>query len=146
MSINIRSLKGIDYDEMTAAFNDAFSDYDIPAHYTTEYLHDLVQRRGYRPDLAVGAFDDRRLVAFVFNCLDGDEAYNSGTGVVVSHRRRGIARQLMDRSIDHMRAKGMDIAAVGTGGDHGHGPARAVYEALGFTALPGVRYLKLLEP
>jgi GNAT superfamily N-acetyltransferase len=60
------------------------------------------------------------------------------------YQRRGIARQLMDRSVEHMRAQGMDIAAVGTGGDPGHGPARAVYEALDFTALPAVRYLKLL--
>src|SRR5262245_11449401 len=99
MSINIRSLKGIDYDVMAEAFNDAFSDYAVPARYTTEYLRDLVLRRGYRPDLAVGAFDKKRLVGFVFNCLDGDEAYNSGTGVVISHRRRGIARYLMEKSI-----------------------------------------------
>src|SRR5205823_407511 len=32
-------------------------------------------------------------------------------------QRRGIATLLMDRSIDHMRTCGMDIAAVGTGGD-----------------------------
>ena len=51
----------------------------------------------------------------------------------------------MDRSVDHMRERGMDIAALGTGGDPGHAPARALYEALGYTALPGVRYLKLLD-
>jgi GNAT superfamily N-acetyltransferase len=61
------------------------------------------------------------------------------------YQRRGIARQLMDRAAEHMRAQGMDIAAVGTGGDSGHGPARALYEALGYTALPGVRYLRLLD-
>jgi GNAT superfamily N-acetyltransferase len=66
-------------------------------------------------------------------------------GVDPSYQRRGIAKQLMDRSIAHMRDRGMDIAAVGTGGDRGHAPAREVYESLGFTALPGVRYLKLLE-
>lgn len=60
-------------------------------------------------------------------------------------QRRGIARRLIEKSIDHMRSCGMDIAAVGTGGDPGHAPARAVYEAQGFTALPGVRYLKLLD-
>lgn len=60
-------------------------------------------------------------------------------------QRRGIARRLIERSIEHMRTSGMDIAAVGTGGDPGHAPARAVYEAEGFTALPGVRYLKLLD-
>jgi GNAT superfamily N-acetyltransferase len=60
-------------------------------------------------------------------------------------QRRGIARRLIERSIEHMRTCGMDIVAVGTGGDPGHAPARAVYEAEGFTALPGVRYLKLLD-
>jgi GNAT superfamily N-acetyltransferase len=60
------------------------------------------------------------------------------------YQRRGIARLLMDRCEAHMRASGMDIAAVGTGGDPGHAPARAAYEAFGFTLLPGARYLKLL--
>jgi GNAT superfamily N-acetyltransferase len=61
------------------------------------------------------------------------------------YQRRGIARQLMERASEHMRSHGMDIAAVGTGGDPGHGPARALYESLGYTALPGVRYLRLLD-
>ena len=61
-----------------------------------------------------------------------------------AHQRRGIGRQLIHRSLEHMREHGMDIAALGTGGDPGHAPARAAYEALAFTALPGVRYLKLL--
>jgi len=39
----------------------------------------------------------------------------------------------MERSVEHMRNHGMDIAAVGTGGDDGHGPARALYESLGYT-------------
>ena len=81
--------------------------------------------------VALNAFHDRMGVV---DMIAVDPAY----------QRRGIARQLMDRSIEHMRAEGMDIAAVGTGGDPGHAPARAVYEVLGFTALPAVRYLKLL--
>ena len=44
-----------------------------------------------------------------------------------------------------MCAEGMDIAAVGTGIDPGHGPARALYESLRSTAVPGVRYLRLLD-
>ena len=60
------------------------------------------------------------------------------------YQRRGIARRLIAESIAHMRDYGVDIAAVGTGSDSGHAPARAVYESEGFTALPGVRYLKLL--
>jgi len=41
-----------------------------------------------------------------------------------------------------MRQHGMDIAVVETGGDPGHAPARAAYEASGFTLLPIARYLQ----
>lgn len=51
----------------------------------------------------------------------------------------------MERAAEHMRAEEMDIAAVRTGADPVHGPARAPYEALNYTAQPGVRYLRLLD-
>jgi GNAT superfamily N-acetyltransferase len=82
--------------------------------------------------VALNAFHDRMGVV---DMIAVDPAY----------QRRGIGRQLMNRSLQHMREQGMDIAAVGTGGDPGHGAARALYEALGYTPLPGVRYLKLLD-
>jgi hypothetical protein len=44
-----------------------------------------------------------------------------------------------------IRSYGESDLAVGTGGDTGHGPARALYESLGYRALPGVRYLLLLD-
>jgi GNAT superfamily N-acetyltransferase len=94
------------------------------------------------------AVADGRPVGFAAVALN---AFHERMGVVdiiavdPAYQQRGIARQLMDRSAVHMRAHGMDIAAVGTGGDAGHGPARALYESLGYTALPGVRYLGLLD-
>jgi len=127
MEMRIRSLKGIDYDVMAEAFNDAFSDYAVPAKYSVEYLRDLVLRRGYHPDLAAGAFDGPRLVGFVFNCLDGDAAYNSGTGTVISHRRRGIARQLMERSIETLPVKRYVLEVIET-----NERAAALYRDLGF--------------
>jgi GNAT superfamily N-acetyltransferase len=78
-------------------------------------------------------------------------AFHEGMGVVdmiavdPPYQRRGIATQLMGRSAEHMREQGMDIAALGTGGDPGHAPARAMYEASGYTALSVVRYLELLD-
>jgi GNAT superfamily N-acetyltransferase len=93
------------------------------------------------------AVADGRPVGFAAVLLD---AFHEGMGVVdiiavdPRYQRRGIAQQLMEHSTEHMRARGMDIAAVGTGGDTGHAPARALYESLGYTALPGVRYLRLL--
>ena len=89
-----------------------------------------------------------RAVGFATVALD---AFNEGMGVIdivgvdPEFQRRGIATRLTNHALDHMRRCGMDIAAVGTGGDPGHAPARATYEALGFTLLPSARYLKLLD-
>jgi GNAT superfamily N-acetyltransferase len=98
-------------------------------------------------DVFVAAIGDRP-IGFSAVALN---AFHERMGVIdiiavdPEYQRSGIARRLIDRSIEHMRSCGMDIAAVETGGDTGHAPARAVYEAHGFTALPGVRYLKLLD-
>ena len=94
------------------------------------------------------AVADGRPIGFVTVALN---AFNEGMGVIdivgvdPDFQRRGIASRLTEHALLHMRRCGMDIAAVGTGGDSGHAPARAMYEALGFTSLPVARYLKLLD-
>jgi ribosomal protein S18 acetylase RimI-like enzyme len=60
-------------------------------------------------------------------------------------QRHGIASALTDYALDQMRARGIDLAIVATGGDPGHAPARATYERAGFTACPQVWYSKLLR-
>ena len=66
-------------------------------------------------------------------------------GVDPDHQRHGIGSRLTEFATDHMRSRGMDIAVVETGGDPGHQPARAAYEAAGFTLLPIARYFRLLD-
>ena len=126
--IEIRPLAGVDLETLSTAFNDAFSDYAVRVHYTTDYLRNLLLRRGYRPDLSPGAFEGDRLVGFVFNGLENESAYNSGTGVVVSHRRSGIARTLMERSIDTLPAKKYVLEVI-----EGNERAEALYRSLGFS-------------
>ncbi|MFN0091542.1 MAG: GNAT family N-acetyltransferase [Acidimicrobiales bacterium] len=59
-------------------------------------------------------------------------------------QRRGIATLLTDLALEEMRARGIDLAIVATGGDPGHAPARAAYEKAGFTGAPQVWYARLL--
>jgi ribosomal protein S18 acetylase RimI-like enzyme len=56
------------------------------------------------------------------------------------HQRRGHARALMEFAIQRLQDQGLELINVGTGGDPGHAPARALYEAVGFTGLPLVNY------
>ena len=64
--------------------------------------------------------------------------------VAPDHQRAGVASRLLERAVTEMRARGVPLAVIGTGGDDGHAPARALYERHGFTALPLVRYYRAL--
>jgi ribosomal protein S18 acetylase RimI-like enzyme len=59
-------------------------------------------------------------------------------------QRRGIGSLLTERALDEMRARGIDLAIVATGGDPGHAPGRATYDKAGFTPVPQVWYSKLI--
>jgi GNAT superfamily N-acetyltransferase len=98
-------------------------------------------------DVFVAVTDDR-LVAFVaiaLNAFHERMGWIEIIGVDPDYQRRGIGSQLTKFAVDHMRSRGMDIAVVETGGDPGHAPARAAYEAAGFALLPVARYFRLLD-
>ena len=58
------------------------------------------------------------------------------------YQNHGIGTALNDLALEKMKASGMRMAVVGTGGDPGHAPARRSYEKVGYTGLPLVRYYK----
>ena len=93
------------------------------------------------------ALADGRPVGFAAVALN---AFHEGMGwidligVDPDYQRRGIASRLTEHASEHMLRCGMDIAVVETGGDPGHAPARAAYEAAGFTLLPIARYFRML--
>jgi ribosomal protein S18 acetylase RimI-like enzyme len=60
------------------------------------------------------------------------------------YQNRGIGTQLNVAALEVMKAAGMRVAVVGTGGDESHSPARRSYEKAGYTPFPLVRYYKAL--
>jgi ribosomal protein S18 acetylase RimI-like enzyme len=92
------------------------------------------------------AVDDGTTVGFVNVIFD--EAECSGEIYMIAvdpaAQRRGIASRLTEHALDEMRARGLDLATVATGGDPGHAPARRTYEKAGFIGCPQVWYAKLL--
>ena len=98
-------------------------------------------------DVFVAVAEERPVgfVAIALNAFHERMGVIDIIGVDPAYQRRGIALQLTDFAIEHMRGRGMDIAVVETGGDAGHAPARAAYESAGFTLLPIARYFRLLQ-
>src|SRR5688572_6486329 len=96
----IRTLTHDDFESLHAAFLAAFSDYVVKFALTPEQLAEMLTRRGWVPEVSVGAFEDGTMVAFTLNGVEGDRAYDTGTGVIPTHRRRGLGRALMERSFE----------------------------------------------
>jgi ribosomal protein S18 acetylase RimI-like enzyme len=114
-------------------------------------------RQGQRDAVAQVCADTERftsLVAVVDNSIVGFIAYTIDTAeqsgevellaVHPDYQNHGIGTRLNSYALDEMKARGVCLAVVATGGDSGHAPARRSYEKAGYTGLPLVRYYKAL--
>lgn len=99
------------------------------------------------PDLTVTvAVEESDVLGFVAVVIDSTDASGEIDMVAVDPdaQRRGVGGALTAHALGQLRAAGCTLAVVATGGDPGHAPARALYEAAGFTALPLVRYYRTI--
>lgn len=64
--------------------------------------------------------------------------------VSAENRRHHTGTDLCEHALAKMKAGGVEVVALGTGGDPFHAAARSLYESLGFTPFPGVYYFKAL--
>ena len=113
-------------------------------------------RRRQRKDVEAALADDHmtvwvadadgRAVGFVAAKLDPDVGIGEIYMLAIDpdHQRRGLGGELTAVATEWIRAAGLSIAMIDTGGDPGHAPARRLYEQAGFTPMPLVRYFKAL--
>jgi len=93
-------------------FTEAFSDYRVPMRLPLWEFRQMLQRRGYRPELSVGAFENDRLIGFVLNGMRGwngvPTAYDVGTGVIGAFRERGISSKLFTQAGQLLKERGIE--------------------------------------
>jgi GNAT superfamily N-acetyltransferase len=65
-------------------------------------------------------------------------------GVDPEAQRTGAGRALTTHAEGWLRTQGMAVAFIGSAGDPGHAPARALYEALGYRPFPAIQFYKAL--
>lgn len=104
-------------------------------------LHDPARHQ----EVAV-AEADGELVGYVAWGVDPDRRNGTITilAVAAAHRRHHAGTALCEHAFARMRRHGAEVVEIGTGGDPFHAPARALYEALGCTALPVTVYYRTL--
>jgi len=98
-------------------------------------------------DVWVAVVDDRPVGFVAVSIIDEDAAKAGEIHMVAvdpADQGAGIGASLVQHALDAIKAQGIDLAVVATGGDPGHAPARALYEKFGFNPLQLVRYYRAL--
>ena len=130
--MELKSLNKTCLDELFEAFEQAFADYEVQLNKVE--LLTMLKRRGFDPKVSFGAFAGNKIVSFTCNGI-GDfygtpTAYDTGTGTLKDYRGRGLATQVFQYSIPHLKELGikeylLEVLQHNTG-------ALSVYRKLGF--------------
>lgn len=106
-----RLLSSADFHPLYECFLEAFSDYQVSLQMSEEQFEWRLKRDGVELEISAGAFDGERMIGFYVNgrgLWRGKEtAYDAGTGVIPSHRRRGVAEELFEFLAPRLREVGI---------------------------------------
>lgn len=106
--LHMKSMEHITLEVLHNAFVDAFSDYQVKIELPLWKFQQMLQRRGYHPEISIGAFEEELLVGFVLNGLrewNGKKTvYDLGTAVLPDYRRQGITKEML-RSVQKLLQK-----------------------------------------
>ncbi len=133
--MHISTLEKVSTEQLTEAFNHAFSDYLIPLQLTTQNMADKLKSEAIDLSLSAGFFDGDVLVAFILHGYDypthGPVVYNGGTGVRPGYRGRGLTTKMYEHLIPFLKEKGIynhQLEVIS-----GNDVASSIYEKTGFT-------------
>ena len=134
--IEIRFLDDLnDPADLHHTFLRAFSDYLIPMNLNRLQFQQLLERRGTRKEVSVGAYDDGVPVGFTFNAFEMygsiPTAYDVVTGIVPEARQKGIAQRLFEFALPKLKKIGAQRYVLEV--FENNLPALRLYEKIGFS-------------
>ena len=143
-----RFLTASDSRSLYECFLEAFSDYQVSLQMSEEQFEQRLKRDGVELDLSVAAFDGERMIGFYMNATglwhEKQTAYDAGTGVIPSHRRRGVAAELFDLLVPRLKERGITqyLLEVLISNER----AVSLYRKLGFEEVRKLAVLRSSEP
>lgn len=123
-----------DFDRLYQATLDAFANYVVEYQPTKEALERMFLIENIDFGLSVGTFDGEEMVGFMLNGTgtwkDKKTIYDGATGVVPSHRNRGLSRRMFDFILPVLHENNfeqylLEVITVNK-------PALRLYQSLGF--------------
>lgn len=112
MSVEYNHLSKDGFSDVYQCFLEAFADYHVDMSYMNqERMFNRMLKNGVDFGASVGAFDNGKMVGFTLIGVDDwgghKAAFDAGTGIIPSHRGKGIAGGMFSYSLPDLKAKGI---------------------------------------
>jgi len=101
--MEVKQLKTID----AKTFNLAFSDYQVPFHFSERQLEWNLRKNSFDKTCSVGLYDKDELCGFILNGRRDDKAYDCGTAIIREYRGNGYAHLLVNEAISLLKEQGL---------------------------------------
>jgi len=132
--ISFNTLENTTFDEIEVAFNNLFSDYYLPIHFSAAQLRKKFDCEDGSLSLSVGAFLEGELIGFILHYFKEENGlrslYNGGTGVIPSQRGKGLTARMYEfilPKLQRIKIDKMILEALTI-----NSPAIHVYKQIGF--------------
>ncbi|MDO3677403.1 GNAT family N-acetyltransferase [Paenibacillus ehimensis] len=116
MELTVKRLSECTLNQAVEAWNKGFEDYYVQIVMTVDMFLARMAAESLSADYSFVAFDGDEPVGIILNgirTIGGVKtAWNGGTAVAVSHRRLGVAKQLLEASIRLYREEGVSRATL----------------------------------
>jgi len=133
-NLKIKLLTNKHVEQVHQAFNDAFSDYEVPIQMPFEKFIEMMETRDLNPVFSVGCFDGDLLVGFIltgFREINGQKVcYDGGTGVIKAYQRKGIGELMLKELLSNFKEKQISRFVLEV--LENNSPAIKLYEKHGF--------------
>ncbi|WP_197286358.1 GNAT family N-acetyltransferase [Pedobacter sp. PACM 27299] len=133
--MEVKNLENIDLEKLVAVINLSFSDYIVPLQLNLEILKAKIKAEDIKMELSMGVFDGDEMLGCMLHGLrdteEGLTVYNGATGVIPSHRGRGLVRKMYEHLLPELKkleVKNMVLEVI-----TGNHPAIKAYEKMGYT-------------
>ncbi|SHO48361.1 GNAT family N-acetyltransferase [Anaerocolumna xylanovorans] len=128
------TLDKISNETLHQTFVEAFSDYQVKIDLPYWKFQQMIQRRGYNPEISAGAFKNQKLVGFALTGLRSwngkTTAYDIATGIIPECRRQGITSNILAHIKNLLKEKQVEqylLEVIKT-----NQPALELYQKQGF--------------
>ncbi|MET1415163.1 GNAT family N-acetyltransferase [Roseibium sp. HPY-6] len=110
MTYQITDCRNLGSEELCAAMNAAFSDYEVPLRMTIEKFRDFQKQRGYSAEHSFVSVKGSEIAGFWLSSAPrpafAGRSYAISVGTDPHHRRQGIVRRLSETVVEKQKSEG----------------------------------------